>query len=110
METAQRTDKPSNTSLAHHGKAARQRGRDHRTPGNHGLRSLPGPSAPATAGKLSNSLSFTVSGHGPVGLPQGQVSLKKAVMYPGIQTKRIGGRRQPPSLLASPAQGGEVRI
>ena len=25
-------------SLAHHGKAARQRGRDHRTPGNHGLR------------------------------------------------------------------------
>ena len=25
-------------SLAHHGKAARHRGRDHRTPGNHGLR------------------------------------------------------------------------
>ena len=29
-------------SLAHHGKAARHRGRDHRTPGNHGLRSYRG--------------------------------------------------------------------
>ena len=37
VEKAQRTDKAQQHSLAHHGKAARHRGRDHRTPGNHGL-------------------------------------------------------------------------
>ena len=63
VESAQRTDKPKQHSLAHHGKAARHRGRDHRTPGNHGLR-RPGAICTGDGRKLSNSLSFTVSGRG----------------------------------------------
>ena len=50
-------------SLAHHGKAARQRGRDHRTPGNHGLRRPEG-RLHRRRQELSNSLNFTVSGPG----------------------------------------------